>query len=251
MLELWRRPGREAGMTSRSTVIIDARYRGPPDSGNGGYVCGIVGAAAGVPVAVRLKRPPPLDVPLELAEHDGALQLLRDGELVAEARPDAVDIDVPSPPSHAEAVAASFGYMGFVEHVFPTCFVCGPRRPAGDGLRIFAGSLSDRRMVAAPWIPDQSLAGPDGTIRPEFLWAALDCPGYFATPLAGRMALLGEMATAVSRPVSPGEACVVLGWRRHSDGRKHYSGTAIFNRDGELVARASATWIELKRPPGG
>jgi hypothetical protein len=251
MLELWRRPGREAGMTSRSTVIIDARYRGPPDSGNGGYVCGIVGAAAGVPVAVRLKRPPPLDVPLELTEHDGALQLLRDGELVAEARPDAVDIDVPSPPSHAEAVAASFGYMGFVEHVFPTCFVCGPRRSAGDGLRIFAGSLSDRRMVAAPWIPDQSLAGPDGTIRPEFLWAALDCPGYFATPLAGRMALLGEMATAVSRPVSPGEACVVLGWRRHSEGRKHYSGTAIFNRDGELVARASATWIELKRPPGG
>jgi hypothetical protein len=99
-------------------------------------------------------------------------------------------------------------------------------------------------------MPDESLAGLDGTIRPEFLWAALDCPGYFATPLAGRMALLGEMATAVSRPVRPGEACVVLGWRRHSQGRKHYSGTAIFNRDGELVARASATWIELKPPPG-
>ena len=106
MLELWRRPGGQASMTSRSTVIIDPRYRGPPDSGNGGYVCGIVGAAAGMPVAVRLKRPPPLDVPLELAERDGTLQLLRDGEVVAEARADAVDIDVPSPPSHAEAIAA-------------------------------------------------------------------------------------------------------------------------------------------------
>ena len=149
MLELRRSANAQDDMTSRSKVIIDPRYRGPPDSGNGGYVCGIVGAAAGVPVAVRLKRPPPLDVPLELAESDGVLQLLCGAEVVAEARPDAVVIDVPAPPDHAEAVAASLGYMGFVEHVFPTCFVCGPRRPAGDGLRIFAGSLGDRRMVAA------------------------------------------------------------------------------------------------------
>jgi hypothetical protein len=237
-------------MTSGSTIVIDPRFRGPPDSGNGGYVCGVVGAAAGEAVAVRLRRPPPLGVPLELAEADGALRLLHGGEVVAEARPDAVGIDVPSPPDRAEAIAASLGYMGFVEHVFPTCFVCGPRRPAGDGLRIFAGSLGERRMVAAPWMPDKSLAGPDGMVRPEFLWAALDCPGYFATPLAGRMALLGELATAISRPVRPGEPCVVLGWRRHAEGRKHFTGTAVFGPDGELIARAAATWIELKSGPG-
>jgi hypothetical protein len=236
-------------MTSGASVIIDPRYRGPPDSGNGGYVCGVVSAAAGVPVAVRLKRPPPLNVPLELAEAAGVLRLMQGDEIIAEARPDPVDIDVPSPPAHAEAVAASLGYMGFVEHVFPTCFVCGPRRPAGDGLRIFAGSLGDRRMVAAPWMPDESLAGPDGMVRPEFLWAALDCPGYFATPLAGRMALLGELAAAISRPVRVGEPCVVLGWRRHAEGRKHFVGTAVFGPGGELLARAAATWIELKSGP--
>jgi hypothetical protein len=233
-------------VTAASGFTIDARYRGPPDSGNGGYVCGLLGAAAGVPVAVRLKRPPPLDIPLRLIEAHETLRLLRGEEIIAEARPDPVELDIPLPPDHAEAIAASLGYLGFAEHPFPACFVCGPHRLAGDGLRIFPGAVGGRPMVAAPWVPDGSLAGPDGAIRPEFLWAALDCPGYFATPAAGRLALLGELAAAIERPVRPGEPCVVTGWQRHSDGRKHHVGTAIFDRAGERVARASATWIELK-----
>lgn len=245
MLELRRRAGAAPDMKGASVITIDPRFRGPSDSGNGGYVCGLVGEAAGIPVAVRLKRPPPLGMPLMLTETDDVLRLLNGDEVIAEARPDPVQLDIPMPPDHAEAISASLGYIGFAEHVFPGCFVCGPRRLAGDGLRIFTGPLPDRPLVAAPWIPDGTLAGHDGFIRPEFLWAALDCPGYFATPMAGRMALLGELAAAIDRRVRPGEPCVVLGWERHSSGRKHHAGTAIFGRDGELVARASATWIEL------
>ncbi|KPJ82155.1 MAG: hypothetical protein AMJ58_02425 [Gammaproteobacteria bacterium SG8_30] len=234
-------------MSVANDVVIQARFRGPPESGNGGYVCGILGAAADELVAVRLRRPPPLDVPLTLERTGEGLVLRQGDDVVATARPDPVDIEVPAPPDHAEAIEASLGYSGFAEHPFPGCFVCGPRRLAGDGLRIFPGPLAGRSSsVAAPWIPDGTLAGQDRRIRPEFLWAALDCPGYFATPLAGRLALLGELAVRIEDGVEAGEPCVVSGWLRHSDGRKHLVGTALFGRDGRLVARAAATWIELR-----
>jgi len=226
-----------------ATITVAQRFCGPPDSGNGGYVCGRVAAAAAGPVAVRLKRPPPLGVALELAERDGVLCLLDGEAVVAEARPDPVDVGVPIHPDHAEAVIASLRFTGFAEHVFPGCFVCGPRRMAGDGLRLFAGPLADGRGVAAPWVPDGSLADGSGLVRPEFLWAALDCPGYFATPMAGRLALLGELAARIDRRPAAGEPCVVFGWERSSEGRKHYAGTAVIGPDGDVIARARATWI--------
>jgi hypothetical protein len=243
VLELRRRPPGEALM---ATITIGNRFCGPPDSGNGGYVCGVVATAAAQPVAVRLRKPPPLDTALELAERDGVLQLLQGDEVVAEARPDPVDLGVPVLPDHAEAVIASLRYTGFAEHAFPGCFVCGPRRMAGDGLRIFAGPLSDGRGVAAPWVPDGSLVDGSGLVRPEFLWSALDCPGYFATPMAGKLALLGELAARIDRRPAAGEPCVVFGWERSSEGRKHYAGTAVLGPDGEVLARARATWIALK-----
>jgi len=48
--------------------------------------------------------------------------------------------------------------------------------------------------------------------------------------------------------VHVGEACMVLGWLLASAGRKHRCGTAIFDGDGELCARAQATWIEVAGP---
>lgn len=226
-----------------ASITIGARFCGPPGSGNGGYVCGLLAAAAGQPVAVRLRQPPPLDTPLELAGRDGVLQLLQGEAVVAEARPDALDLGVPALPDHAEAVIASLRYAGFAEHAFPGCFVCGPRRMAGDGLRIFAGPLADGRGVAAPWVPDGSLADGSGRVKPEFVWAALDCPGYFATPMAGKPALLGELAARVDRLPAAGEPCVVLGWERSSEGRKHFAGTALIGPEGDVLARARATWI--------
>ena len=46
-----------------------------------------------------------------------------------------------------EAVAASATYPGFSAHPFPTCFVCGPERAEGDGLRLFPGRLPDGRTA--------------------------------------------------------------------------------------------------------
>jgi hypothetical protein len=152
---------------------------------------------------------------------------------------------VPAPPGYVQAVWASQHYAGFREHAFPDCFVCGPHRRRGDGLRIFPGML-DSGLVAAPWLPADSLDGGDGKVAVEFHWAALDCPGYFAVSGGRRMMLLGEMQAHLDRRVHVGESCTVIGWRIGTEGRKHQAGTAIFDGDGELCARARATWIELK-----
>ena len=231
------------------TLTIARRFNGPPTSGNGGYVCGLFAVTAGVDLRVRLLAPPPLATPLTVGEVDppGTWELRHGGARVATGvAVEPLALDVPLAPPYVQAVWASQHYAGFRQHTFPDCFVCGPHRRRGDGMRIFPGVL-DSGMVAGPWIPADDLDGGEGKVAVEFHWAALDCPGYFAavedTP---RPMLLGEMQAHVDRRVHVGEACIVIGWRIGIEGRKHYSGTAIFDEDGELCARAKATWIEMK-----
>jgi hypothetical protein len=175
---------------------------------------------------------------------DGAIEVRQGATVVAEARPTQLSLELPAAASYFEAVEASRRYVGFVAHRFPTCFVCGTQRPRGDGMRIFAGPIPERHIVAAPWVPDASLDGGEGKVRPEFMSAALDCPGYYAIVRDDRMMLLGELTVHLDRLVHVGESCTVVGWPLGSEGRKHEAGTAIFDEDGELCGRARAVWIE-------
>ncbi|HEX9207606.1 MAG TPA: hypothetical protein VF851_05175 [Steroidobacteraceae bacterium] len=235
-------------MDDSQRITIARRFNGPPDSGNGGYVCGALAVATGEDVRVRLMAPPPLDraLAVEPGEQEGSF-VLRDGDrAIAAATGAHLQLEVPSAPPYVQAVWAAQHYVGFRQHAFPDCFVCGPHRRRGDGLRIFAGLL-DSGIVAAPWLPADDLDGGDGKVAVEFHWAALDCPGYFAIVEDNpRMMVLGEMQAHVDRRVHVGESCTVIGWRLGSEGRKHRSGTAIFDKDGELCARALATWIEVR-----
>ena len=72
-------------MTASRHLVIGRRFRGPPQSGNGGYTCGMLAAAARTPVEVRLMKPPPLDRPLDIREdaETGHLLLLDGEETVA------------------------------------------------------------------------------------------------------------------------------------------------------------------------
>jgi hypothetical protein len=235
-------------MDEAKALTIARRFNGPPDSGNGGYVCGAFAVAAGEDLRVRLLAPPPLDRPMTLqpGASNGVL-MLRDGDRdIASGTPAQLELEVPPAPPYVQAVWASQHYVGFKEHSFPDCFVCGPHRRRGDGLRIFPGLL-DSGMVAGPWIPADDLDGGDGKVAVVFHWAALDCPGYFAVvENAPRKMVLGEMQAHVDRRVHVGEPCTVIGWKLGSDGRKHHCGTAIFDEDGELCARAKATWVAVK-----
>ena len=136
-----------------------------------------------------------------------------DGGLVAEVRSTSLDpTEVVAPVSLGEAVAASASYPGFTTHPFPTCFVCGTERAEGDGLRLFPGRLADRRTATPFTVPDD--------IRPELMWAALDCPGGWAVPLEGRPYVLGRLAARVEALPAPGERCVVMGAMTGEEGAR-------------------------------
>lgn len=234
-------------------VVVDKRFCGPPDSGNGGYVCGrvaaFVGADWGEAVEVTLRKPPPLDRAMKVYENDQKVQLLDGDTLVAEARQAVLSLELPTPPSLAQAEEASKAYAGFAHHVFPTCFVCGPKRDPGDGLRLFAGKWSDQDLVATPWTPDASLAADKAgeTVAPTYQWAAMDCPGAFAVWLGeDRLVVLGRLTAILEKPVKVGERYVVVGWPVGSDGKKFFAGTAIFDQEGQCYGRAQATWIAIK-----
>jgi hypothetical protein len=226
------------------TFCIDRRFRGPARSGNGGYVCGRIARHVPGTTTVRLAIPPPLEVPLQVDVTDGVVKLLSGTTLVGEGRAAQLDIAPPAPVSFEAASESSKHYHGFDTHTFPNCFVCGPQRQPGDGLRIFAGEVTDRGLVAAPWTPDASLGTPTAN---EFLWAALDCPSGFAlwSPREGTTVVLGQLTGSIRGQVKPGEKCVAMGWPLQVEGRKRFAGSAVYSANGELVAVARAVWIEV------
>jgi hypothetical protein len=217
---------------SRPKLVVERRYRGPDESGNGGYSAGLfAGAFGGGEVEVTLRRPPPLETPLELGP-DG--RVLDGRAVVAELRPGTVGIEPPGPLSWADAVAAQEPDLG---SLFPNCFVCGHAR-GDDGLHIHAGPVDGRGVHAAPWT-----VRPE-TVGPEFVWAALDCPGAYATGALGRgTVVLGRLTARVERVPEAGEECVVVAWSLGSEGRKHEAGTALYGGSGDLLGLARALWI--------
>lgn len=223
---------------SASTIVIPRRFRGPAESGNGGYVCGRLAAFVDAEaVEVTLRLPPPLDRALGVVHEADRVRLL-DGELlVAEAGSADLELVAPAVVAWDDAVSASAGYAGFHEHAFPQCFVCGPERAPSDGLRIFAGPVAGRDgVVAAPWVAHG--------VSTEIVWSAIDCPGAFAVGFSDRVeTVLGRMTARVIRLPGEGERCVSLGWPLGDEGRKLYAGTALFSEAGELLAQARQTWI--------
>jgi len=225
------------------SVRIAQRFRGPPLSGNGGYTCGLLASVLGGTVEATLSKPPPLERTLRLRQSE-RLELLHDDVLIAQARPAELELSIPPLPDPEHVAACTARYTGFQETPYPECFVCGPARSQGDGLRVFAGRMHAGDPVCAPWTPHASLANDAGEVHSAFVWAALDCPGYFAFGETF-VAVLGRMTASLRRTLEAGTECVVLGWKLGSEGRKHYAATALFTVSGELVGCSKQVWIRL------
>jgi hypothetical protein len=227
------------------TITIPSRFCGPPSAGNGGYTAGLLAAELDGPVEVLLRRPLPLDRELRL--EPGPPVTLRDGdEVLASARRTSLAVDVPPLPSFAAAEQAARGYAGFARHQFPGGFVCGPSRHPGDGLRIFAGRVPGTDVVAAPWVPDATLADDDGRIPAEILWAAIDCPGYFAIAEDDETAVLAHISGEMEPGIRVGERCVVGAWPIGREGRRLEAATALVDESGTVRGRSLQTWILLR-----
>ena len=244
-----------------TSIMIDQRYCGPPNSGNGGYVCGRLARHIAGGAEVTLRAPPPLEKPLDVVAMADSLWELRDGgTVVATGRTANIELTRLEKASFDEARAAEL-LTPFKphEHLMPTCFVCGPARAQGDGLRIFAAPVARQSrdasaVLAATWTPDPTLAAEDGFVAPEFLWSALDCPtGYAATydrgsgGFDGTSVLLGRMAARIEVRPRPGERCVITAWETGRDGRKRTAVAAAYGEAGALLAVARATWIAVDR----
>lgn len=212
-----------------TTLTIPPQYTGPPDSANGGVTCGLLSQATGL-AEVTLRQPPPLGV--ELRVEDGSLY---DGDtLVASAAAGVVTAEPPAPVALSEAALATAGYAGWQDHPFPTCFVCGPQHV--DGLRIFPGAVR-QDVVAATWIPADD--------DPVMVWASLDCPSGWSFDLPGRPMVLGRMACRIDALPKPGNDHVLMGWRIGLEGRKGFTGSALYTADGKVLAVAQQTWIAV------
>lgn len=232
-------------------VFIDARFHGPPHSANGGYACGAVAELADGPVTVSLRVPPPLERAMSVeVENDGRLRMFDGDTMVAEAvRTEPLDAEVPASVDLSAAQDAARRFTGFDEHLFPTCWTCGPDRPAGDGLRIFTGAVdgqgAELDLVAAPWTPDAEVDAGDGSVLAPHVWAALDCPSYFGA-VRDEPALLARLTADLRAPVVVGQPYVVLGWTAApAEGRKRHGGSAVLDVDGHVVAVAESLWVTL------
>ena len=228
------------------SLSIPGRFNGPLDSGNGGYCAGAVAGLLGGAAEVSLRRPVPLDTPLGVVrEDDGSVQLLDGEDLIAEGRatPD-FDLDVPAPVSPAEARRAATGYRGLTDGVFSRCFVCG--RARADAFGVFAGAVDGRASSPRRGRRPTGRRTPGGHVRPELVWAVLDCPTYFALYMDEDLPLsvLARLTGRIDAPVAAGREHVVIAWPIAFDGRKHHAGSAVLSEDGEVLALARALLIQ-------
>jgi hypothetical protein len=245
-----------AGAGRTESLVISSRFCGPPGSGNGGYVCGRIAAHVTGPAMVTLRRPPPLATPLVVERDDEGSVRIHDGRtLIAEATcsPDRPAPEIPGPVGAAEARTAAGRARYYADPVFPDCFVCGPNRRPGDGLRILPGPVPGRALWAAPWTPDQSVTSADTRVRPEVVWAALDCPSGIAAAEAAGLGpdtaiLLGRMTASLAALPRAGEPCRVIAWPGGRDGRKLLASSALLGPGGQVLAAARTVWLTVPRP---
>ncbi|MDH5674286.1 MAG: GFA family protein [Myxococcales bacterium] len=249
--------GRQPASGILMEIQIEKRFAGPPRMGHGGYVSGLFADRMGGTIEVTLRKPTPLDQPLQMNAVDGGRFALQDGEtLIADARPATLDLQVPPAPNLAQAKEAEAGSPSLVEGrgAHPICFGCGSQRAVGDALRIFVGpcEVEGHAMVAGGFHPVAGFGEADGLLPRRYVLAALDCPGAFAFIVdRQRAGLLGRIVFEQYRPVPVERDYIVTAWQIGRDGRKLFAGSALFEADGQLCAAARATWFEMtpRRPP--
>lgn len=238
------------------SLTIQSGFNGPRLSGNGGYVGGKLAEAyarAYGPtdaVEITFRAPTPIERKMRLVRASDVLRLLDGETLICEARAGSVaHLEPPPAPSdwnevmHRGDVGGSGG-----DSEFATCLVCGRGRAVGDGLRVLGTGGPQKGYSLSCYLPHANHADALGHIKPEFVWGTLDCPGAYAAqdPEDMRPALTGRMTAKIIEPPKVGERCAVVGWKTGEEGRKLYSGTALYTESGRLCALATCTWIVLR-----
>ena len=134
-------------------ITLATRFQGPPGTGNGGYVSGLLAKELGLAalqagVEVTLRAPTPLEQTLEIRRAAEKASFHFGETLIGEAVAAPFELTVPKAPTYAQAFSVQGqspsldpnsenivpGGLGF----HPVCFCCGADVPEGQGLRVFA-----------------------------------------------------------------------------------------------------------------
>lgn len=228
-------------------VIIPNQFKGPPQSGNGGYVAGCMAdlftpGPISPPVEVSLKAPPPLDIELVAKEKEGSLAIFEQSNVIATLKPYpelTLSVEPPKDVPYGKPAIAVTGCG--------TCFVCGEKRMPGDGLCIQARPRLDGSNIwQASFEVHPNFCDAQGVMARRYCFAALDCPGYSATS-KGELAVLARFRVQVFGHLMAYEKAEVTAWPLEIKGRKRTAGTALFGSGDRLVAQAEALWVVIEK----
>ncbi|GHI07002.1 hypothetical protein AQI88_21420 [Streptomyces cellostaticus] len=221
------------------TDTIPPHITGYPNVAFGGYVAGLVAARSDAEtVRVDFRAAVPVGVPVRLED-------------MVTVTPSEMRLDAPEMPAWAQAQEASEAYLAQADaHPQPfECYGCSPL-PVGKGIRLFPAPVPGRNLVAAAWVPDPELAGTSGTLPPEIVWSALDCPGGWAgmrLAETGPGLVTAALTGTLLREVKSGERHISWAWVLGGHARKVTVGVALATAEGELCALAEAVWVKPRR----
>ncbi len=222
----------------REFVSIPNRFRGPANSGQGGYSAGLAASFVDGTAHVRLRRPPPLDRRLSVdTTPEGASVLDGEAVVLVATRSD-LDVFPPVDPRQLAAIFERGPQPAPSWHMAPTCFVCG----TPESLGMHPTRIEEIGVWATAWTP-QHLAG-ESELEPEIVWALLDCPAGWATtdsqrPERSFFPALVEMTVEIAHPVPLGQPVAILGWMTSEGERRIDCESAIMDRTGTVLASAS------------
>ena len=243
----------------QDTVVIPSRFRGPPQSGNGGYVSGVFAELLphqpGAP-EITLRSPIPLDRTMTVKKGSSetlGVDVFDDETLIAECRlidSPFFDFIVPPCPDPVQIEAAMPSSLAFTPNInpllpnqkgfHPISFCCGVE--AEYGLHVYPAP-HHHGHYAALWKTKDTWAV-DGKVPASFLWTAMDCPAQFAFMNASiRTGLMGRMSAEILALPKAGATLIVSAWTIAVQGKKHFAGAALFDETGEQIARATTLWI--------
>ena len=240
---------------SQTTFTIPKQFCGPPGSSNGGYFCGTVASFFDYPVSIRLKAPPPLDTEMRIEHGDVKALVLAGDQIIAQVR--RADETLEPAPFISVKSAQECSEQGLagslINHPFPGCFVCGPSRASGDGMRIFTGPDKDPALHAASWHAHPAWSSDGHEIDIPFIWSALDCPSSgpaFATsiqPDSDIAYVLGTLDIRVTTRPKINETYSIVCALDEGDERLYRTRVSLYAQDSTLLATGAAIWVQVPR----
>lgn len=229
------------------SLVIDRRFRGPLAFGNGGVSAGLLASMTDGLPSVQLRKPPPLDRPLQIHPRDDVIDVVDDGQVVLRATDGHRPVTPPLDDDVLERTFARGSNPIPAWHAAPECFVCGPRE---DGLRLCPMHLPDTDVWSTVWNPDALLSRGGATVDRHVVWGALDCPAGFAVCEAGVaeptfFPALTRQTVQIEAPAPVGRPVAVFGWAISEDQQRVNGGSALIDEHGTVLASAYAEHARL------